>query len=458
MHAPARARRRSSWWRCCRSWPRCSRRSGSSRWSAERVVGGRRAPPARPRAPRRSALDARAAARALLPASARARAAGRARRTGGEVSRHGPRCPRPFGPRALAPCPPSALRAAAMRRLRADGGPVRRRGRRPAPAAARRAASASYSLLSAGAAEQAAPAEPPRRAPSRCCRAATPARPPGARSPAGRRGARPAIAVAGRRVTVRVTPRGPLGARLRADGQRDRRSGTRPARLGGRSSMPARLAGRPSNPASLGSRSAGGRRERRCSSGRLPPSSRRRRCRCPRTPPARPASHLARSSSAPRATRSPSPLRSPAACARRERPGGAVLVTWPATEAPRPALGTPAASRVVAGLRARGLDAVARGRLAWLALGHDDLALARRALAAVDVPVVVAITGPRSTATDELLADQDQVVLVVPAGGGRRTSSSSHATGSRNTTFRSRSAVRSRRPEPEPPRWPAGAG
>jgi len=97
-----------------------------------------------------------------------------------------------------------------------------------------------------------------------------------------------------------------------------------------------------------------------------------------------------------------------------ERPGGAVLVTWPAEEAPRPALGTPAAARVVAGLRARGLEAVARGRLAWLALGHDDLALARRALAAVDVPAVVAITGPRSTATDELLADQDQVVLVVP--------------------------------------------
>jgi hypothetical protein len=99
----------------------------------------------------------------------------------------------------------------------------------------------------------------------------------------------------------------------------------------------------------------------------------------------------------------------------RERAAGAVLVTWPAAETPRAALGTPAASRLAAGLQARGLDAVARGRLAWLALGDDDLALARRALAAVDVPAVAAITGPRSAATDELIAEQDQIVLVVPA-------------------------------------------
>ena len=58
---------------------------------------------------------------------------------------------------------------------------------------------------------------------------------------------------------------------------------------------------------------------------------------------------------------------------------------------------------------------VARGRLAWLALATDDLALARRALAAVDVPAVAAVTGPRSAATDALLAEQDQIVLVVPA-------------------------------------------
>ena len=99
----------------------------------------------------------------------------------------------------------------------------------------------------------------------------------------------------------------------------------------------------------------------------------------------------------------------------RERAAGALLVVWPAAEGPRGALGTPGASRLVAGLQARGLEAVARGRLAWLALGDDDLGLAPRALAAVDVPAVLAIAGPRSAATDELLAEQDQIVLVVPA-------------------------------------------
>ncbi len=96
----------------------------------------------------------------------------------------------------------------------------------------------------------------------------------------------------------------------------------------------------------------------------------------------------------------------------RERAAGALLIAWPAEEPPRSALATPAASRLVAGLQARGLEAVARGRLAWLAVA--DLSLARRALAAVEVPAVIAVTGPRSPATDELIADQDQLVLVVP--------------------------------------------
>ena len=104
----------------------------------------------------------------------------------------------------------------------------------------------------------------------------------------------------------------------------------------------------------------------------------------------------------------------------RERAAGALLVVWPSVEAPRAALGTPAASRLVSGLQARGLDAVARGRLAWLALGRDEPAMARRALAAVDVPAVVALTGPRSAATEALLAEQDHVVLVVPADADPR--------------------------------------
>ncbi len=95
------------------------------------------------------------------------------------------------------------------------------------------------------------------------------------------------------------------------------------------------------------------------------------------------------------------------------RAPGALFVAWPATAPPRAALATPAASRLAARLQARGLDAVARGRLAWLALRPDELALAARAAAAVDVPVVVAVTGPRTPATDALLAEQDLVVLVV---------------------------------------------
>ena len=97
------------------------------------------------------------------------------------------------------------------------------------------------------------------------------------------------------------------------------------------------------------------------------------------------------------------------------RAAGALLAVWPSPPPPRAALGTRAASRLAARLQARGLEAVARGRLAWLALAVDDLALAARAVAAVDVPAVIAVTGPRTMATDDLLADQDLVVLVVAA-------------------------------------------
>jgi hypothetical protein len=94
----------------------------------------------------------------------------------------------------------------------------------------------------------------------------------------------------------------------------------------------------------------------------------------------------------------------------RAHAAAAVLIVWPSAEPPRAALGTPAASRIVAVLQARGLDAVARGRLAWVAL--SDIGLARRVFVAADVPVVTAVTGPRTAETDALLADQDQVLLI----------------------------------------------
>lgn len=96
----------------------------------------------------------------------------------------------------------------------------------------------------------------------------------------------------------------------------------------------------------------------------------------------------------------------------RHRAAGALLAVWPSPAPPRAALGTPAASRLAARLQARGLVAVTRGRLAWLALGPGELALAARAVAAVDVPAVIAIAGPRTTATDDLLDDVDLIVLV----------------------------------------------
>jgi hypothetical protein len=97
------------------------------------------------------------------------------------------------------------------------------------------------------------------------------------------------------------------------------------------------------------------------------------------------------------------------------RAAGALLAVWPTPAPPRAALGTPAAARLAARLQARGLKAVARGRLAWLALGPDDLALAARAAAAVDVPVVTAITGPRTAATDDRLDDVDLIAVVLAA-------------------------------------------
>ena len=145
------------------------------------------------------------------------------------------------------------------------------------------------------------------------------------------------------------------------------------------------------------------------------------------TPPAQPAVAAAPPRFAPRAlvlgtARDAVPVAAALAGGLREqdRAAGAVLIAWPAPEAPRAALGTPGASRLVANLRSRSLAAVARGRLAWLALGPDDLRLAHRALGAVDVPAVVAVTAPRTLATDELLADQDQIVLVLPADADGR--------------------------------------
>src|SRR4051812_12663212 len=79
-----------------------------------------------------------------------------------------------------------------------------------------------------------------------------------------------------------------------------------------------------------------------------------------------------------------------------DRAAGALLVVWPSEASPRPALGTPAASRLAARLQARGLGAVARGRLAWLALGRDPPSLAPPATGAGGLSAGIARTGPRT--------------------------------------------------------------
>jgi hypothetical protein len=69
---------------------------------------------------------------------------------------------------------------------------------------------------------------------------------------------------------------------------------------------------------------------------------------------------------------------------------------------------------VASRLTARGLEAEAHGRLAWLPLGDHVLAAtvaARRASAALDVPLVVALAGPRCDIVEALLGEQDLVVV-----------------------------------------------
>jgi hypothetical protein len=96
----------------------------------------------------------------------------------------------------------------------------------------------------------------------------------------------------------------------------------------------------------------------------------------------------------------------------RERAGAALVGVWPA-ESLRAGLATRAATRLAERLAARGLPAVARGRLAWLPLVESPVAFARAA-AAVDMPAVVAITSPRSATTDAVLEEQHRIVVVTP--------------------------------------------
>jgi len=90
--------------------------------------------------------------------------------------------------------------------------------------------------------------------------------------------------------------------------------------------------------------------------------------------------------------------------------GGAPLVRGVATRA---------TARLVARLSVRDLEAVARGRLAWLELPPDPAgasATLHAAAAVVDGPVITALAGPRPPALEPLIDDHDLAVVAADPG------------------------------------------
>jgi hypothetical protein len=82
-----------------------------------------------------------------------------------------------------------------------------------------------------------------------------------------------------------------------------------------------------------------------------------------------------------------------------------------------PLTATPAARALVARLERRGFEAVARGRLVWLApagVAGDAFATAVRASRAVDVPFVLVVSGPRPVQADRIIGEFDLVVVAQP--------------------------------------------
>jgi hypothetical protein len=102
--------------------------------------------------------------------------------------------------------------------------------------------------------------------------------------------------------------------------------------------------------------------------------------------------------------------------------GGCGLVcVWPGADPLPRAPATRAVRRLAARLEARGVEAVASGRLVRGALPRDPpeaVAAAQRAVAAAGVPAAVAVAGPRSDALDALLVLHDAVVLALRAEPG----------------------------------------
>jgi len=94
-----------------------------------------------------------------------------------------------------------------------------------------------------------------------------------------------------------------------------------------------------------------------------------------------------------------------------------LVALWRGDHEPRPGVASRAASRLSAVLAAHAVPAVARGRLAWLALPDDPEAAAtavRRASALVAGPFVTSLAGPRPPELETLIAEHDIAVVLAP--------------------------------------------
>jgi hypothetical protein len=91
--------------------------------------------------------------------------------------------------------------------------------------------------------------------------------------------------------------------------------------------------------------------------------------------------------------------------------GPATAAAPPPAACPSRGPATFAASRLASRLARRGLAAAPRGRLVWVALPADAATVVGRVAAALDVPLVTALAGPRPGALDALVDDHDLVVV-----------------------------------------------
>jgi hypothetical protein len=116
---------------------------------------------------------------------------------------------------------------------------------------------------------------------------------------------------------------------------------------------------------------------------------------------------------------------------------------------------TPAARRLAAGVADHGGVTTACGRLAWVGLPVDADAAAhvvRRLEAQADVPVTLAVCGPRPAPLEPVLADRDVALAVLPVDADRDLRALALAGLPCRAT-----AVQAPLP-PGPPRWAALVG